>query len=334
MTLSKENVKLEYDTLKPKLERLASACHDQLEKIFKDNEIEILDIPFRIKKFDSFWEKIQKKGYTSPFDEVTDLCGLRIICFYPSQIDIISEFIENEFFILEVDDKRKTLDYNQFGYLSKHYVIKLKQNWLEIPTLRDLGNIKIEIQIRTILMHAWADISHKLAYKKLHHIPKKFLRRLNQLIALFEIADERFDNLKSERENYIRDVASDIEKIKIQELNLDSLQAILDFYFPERIRDLNGTMELLEDLLKHKINIEKLIGTYLQLKDKLDSILNIFDSRSSIGSLEQVGAMRVVLEISIDDYYNSPIREKIRNLDDDNSRLWKEMIETGKNLSL
>ena len=57
--------------------------------------------------------------------------------------------------------------------------------WLVSPNYRGLGDIKIEIQVRTILMHAWAEIEHKLAYKNKAQIPESVTRNLALISAAF-----------------------------------------------------------------------------------------------------------------------------------------------------
>lgn len=101
------------------------------------------------------------------------------------------------------EDKVDNLEPDKFGYRSHHFVVTLRHEWLNVPNYRGLEGIKAEIQVRTILMHAWADISHKLSYKKKEHIPELFQRNLFQLSALFEIADDRFEMLRAERENIV-----------------------------------------------------------------------------------------------------------------------------------
>ena len=63
---------------------------------------------------------------------------------------------------------------------------------------RDYADFKVEIQIRTILMHAWAEIEHRLAYKKQAHIPSHLRRKFSRISAKLEEADEQFEELIQE----------------------------------------------------------------------------------------------------------------------------------------
>jgi ppGpp synthetase/RelA/SpoT-type nucleotidyltranferase len=58
-------------------------------------------------------------------------------------------------------------------------------------------NIRIELQIRTVIQDAWSILDHKIKYK--NSIPQNLKRRINRLSALFEIADEEFLNIQKEK---------------------------------------------------------------------------------------------------------------------------------------
>lgn len=61
-----------------------------------------------------------------------------------------------------------------------------------MPLFRDCDGLKVEEQLRTILMHVLAAISHKLLYKRENDAPNVLKRKLNRLSALIELADEQF----------------------------------------------------------------------------------------------------------------------------------------------
>jgi ppGpp synthetase/RelA/SpoT-type nucleotidyltranferase len=104
-----------------------------------------------------------------------------------SDIKKISDFIKKEFIVLESEDKEESLKVDQFGYRSFHFVVKIKNDWLKAPIYRELVGMKAEIQVRTILMHAWAEIQHKLAYKREEHIPDQFKRNLHILTRIVQL---------------------------------------------------------------------------------------------------------------------------------------------------
>ena len=72
----------------------------------------------------------------------------------------------------------------------------LKSKLKEIGEADKFKNIKIELQIRTVIQDAWSMLDHKIKYK--NSIPQNLKRRINRLSALFEIADDEFLNIQKE----------------------------------------------------------------------------------------------------------------------------------------
>jgi len=189
---------LKYKELLPQYENLGQNISQALELLLKEKDISCLSISYRIKESDSFFEKLKRKRYKDPFEEIEDICGVRVICYYQSDVEKITEIIKKEFDVIENDNKVENLEYDQFGYRSSHFIIKIKKEWLSTPNYRGLENLKTELQIRTVLMHAWAEIEHKLAYKSKLQIPKEFQRKLARISAKLEESDEQFEDIKNQ----------------------------------------------------------------------------------------------------------------------------------------
>lgn len=309
--LDKENLQLEYHKLYPKYERLGKNLKQALTEFLSNAHIDVLDVQDRVKDFESLCEKSERKKYKKPLKEAGDICGLRVICYFPSDIEEVSALIKHEFNIIESEDKADLLEPDRFGYRSIHFVVTVKRGWLNAPNYRDLAGLKAEIQVRTILMHAWADIEQKLAYKKKEYVPYKFRRKLSQISAFFEAADEQFDNLRKEKEQYIEILASDEAKttgrfdIK-QQVNIDSLQAFLNFYFPDRASNPNIITSLLDEMIATKITFQEFIDAYEKTKDILPQIENKLRKHKGLEEplvWSQIGVARKILEISIDRFY-------------------------------
>ncbi len=316
---TKEDIKEYYEKSKTNQIRLAENLIQALQHFCDGDNISIHSITFRIKDFDSYFEKIERKGYENPTEQIEDFCGIRIVCFYPNDLDRISNIINSEFEILESIDKTANLEADRFGYRSHHYIVKIKENWCKAPNYRGLEDLKAEIQVRTILMHSWADIEHKLAYKKKEDIPLEFRRKLYQLSALLEIADSQFQELKNAKENFKSSLIIDNEGEKEfdinKEMSLDSLQAYLDFNFPDRSKiDVNL---LLNDLNKSNITFDLIDANYKKIKKILPEIEKEIVHN---GKWAQVGIVRAILDLTNDGFWlNRPIGLKNGN--------WGEVIE-------
>lgn len=235
----------EYQKISSEYECLGKNVVEALKTFLRENDIPFLDIYYRIKAFDSFSEKIDRKHYDNPFDDIEDICGIRIISYYISDIPKISKLISEEFSIIEEEDKADLLGLKEFAYRSKHFIIKINKKWTSAPNYRGLEKLKAEIQVRTILMHAWAEIEHKLNYKSDSQVPDKFQRKLFRLSAKFEEADEQFEELKTGIDEYKKNLQDKIISTNTfnlnQNFNIDTYRAYLKFHFPVEDRHDHGT---------------------------------------------------------------------------------------------
>ncbi len=176
-----------------------------LKKLIKKSEIKYLSVNSRVKEENRLVDKITRpdKNY-SKLSDITDISGVRIITYFEEDVDKIGELIEDQFIIDEANsiDKRKLLDHDRFGYLSNHFVIQLNPERLELDEYKAYKNLKTEIQIRSILQHAWAEIEHDLGYTGKDSIPEKVRRSFSRIASLLEIADIEFIRIRNELSEY------------------------------------------------------------------------------------------------------------------------------------
>ncbi|CUH93952.1 hypothetical protein P22_0014 [Propionispora sp. 2/2-37] len=165
------------------------------------SNIRVHAIVSRIKGEASLENKLRIKNYTN-LEDITDLCGLRIITYFEDDVDKIADILRqtNSLAIddLHSVDKRNLLPANQFGYSSLHLVATLGNKELKVPAYQRFKNCKIEIQICSILQHAWAEIEHDLGYKSATELSYETRRRFSRLAGLLETADIEFRELRSQ----------------------------------------------------------------------------------------------------------------------------------------
>lgn len=293
------DVKLLYNSLGENLKQV-------IEVLIEEQKISYLSISYRIKEEESFIEKIDRKKYSNPFEEIEDICGIRIICYYKTDVDKIGGIISSEFNVLESQDKEDLLAADQFGYRSTHFIVKIEDSWAEIPNYRKLNGLKCEIQVRTVLMHSWAEIQHKLAYKKESFIPEEIKRKLFRISAKLEEADEQFEEIKSKIQKYRKEIEEKIRESNESEkeiiLNLDSLHATLNSLFPNRRGSINATTGLLEDFKKFNISINDFLNYYEKVKDYLGEYEAEEFKDSKLPKWYQEGVSRVILHLFNDDF--------------------------------
>lgn len=132
-------------------------------------------------------------------------------------------------------NKAELYDSNQFGYLSVHYIIQLNDIRKKLPEWLTFSNLKAEIQVRTVLQHSWASISHELSYKKGYEIPKELERKLFRLAGLFELADEQFLKIRDEHITLNSSIKKLTKSNKPKQLEINKLTLKYSIEKPESI---------------------------------------------------------------------------------------------------
>lgn len=161
-------------------------------------------VAVRIKDRDSFRAKINNPEYPnySTFEEAHDLIGLRVITYHSSDIPQLVELLSDLFSIERILDKAaETARAGRFGYASKHLIARY-------------GGHLIEIQLRTVLQHAWAEFEHDIRYKNGEELPPEINRAFTLAAGLIELADQQFDLITDylERPNTPPDSAAQIDQ--------------------------------------------------------------------------------------------------------------------------
>lgn len=184
---------------------LADTVTSTLVSLCKARSVDYLTIASRVKTLESVIEKLSRKEYDS-LDEMTDLLGVRIILYLESDISKVSALIEEAFQTypeLSVN-KSEELAVDQFGYRSVHHICDLGKTRLNLPELGVYRGIKFEVQVRTVLQHAWAEIEHDRSYKFPGDLPSPYRRRLNLLAGTLELVDREFSSLARDLDEYVR----------------------------------------------------------------------------------------------------------------------------------
>jgi putative GTP pyrophosphokinase len=175
--------------------------------LIRQNNLSFHEVDSRCKHLQSFKEKYKEKKY-SDVTQMTDVAGLRITVYLLSELTAISTLVETAF---DIDSKNsgdhsEKLDVNKVGYKSVHYVAALPQSLVAHPLYARFDGIKFEIQLRTILQHAWAEIEHDRRYKFGIKLPNHLKRRFALMAGLLEVADNELDNIAMDIERYGNEV--------------------------------------------------------------------------------------------------------------------------------
>lgn len=300
-----QKFKSEYSEKNRKFKSLAINLKQSLKSLLAAKNIDYFNISFRVKTEDSCLNKIRSKGYTEPVEEIEDICGLRIICFYLTDVNKISKLIEEEFEVVNSVDKTENLNENEFGYRSRHYVVKVKPEWCNVPNYKELKDLKAEIQIRTISMHAWAAIEHKLSYKSKGSAPSSLRRRLYKISALLELVDEQFEKVRDQKDAIIKN----LEKSKGrsfdlgQEVNAESFRFFSRVYLQDRVIDTRT--HLMELLIKSGVSFQEIVNSLNMAGKSLKEIeADLFKQELiNIPKLTASGAIVILLDLTNDRFW-------------------------------
>lgn len=287
---------------------------ETVKRVLKDTlsaaDISIHSIEARAKAINSFGNKASKPSpvnpqepkYKDPLKEITDLSAARIITFLPGTVGKVCTCIESEFVVLEKTDKAEELmDEGKFGYHSIHFLVTFPQDRIRLPEYKRFAELIFEIQIRTILQHAWAEMEHDIQYKSASVIPTVIRRRFIALAGMLEIADREFQALQEEDQSLRIKARSSVESGHLSgvEITPDALKAYLD-------RKLGGDARQTEVSYEISANYLKRLGfTSIQ---QLDDCISKYDddaiSRAIWGNRQgQITRFDNVLLASMGDAY-------------------------------
>jgi ppGpp synthetase/RelA/SpoT-type nucleotidyltranferase len=229
----------EYGRLRPLYEDLAACVQDILRRSLQTHRIKIASVDARAKAIESFGAKAvmrsafdpRRPKYPNPMQEITDLAAIRVITFFLRAVDDVDRAIFAEFEVVEKDDKGALLDNDErFGYDSVHYLVRLGPNQASLAEYARCAHLVGEIQVRTILQHAWAEIEHDIRYKSPEVIPTSIRRRFSSLAGMLEIADREFQTILDDDQRLQRAALQSIAQGRLSEVELSSaaLKAYLD----------------------------------------------------------------------------------------------------------
>ena len=203
----------EYRDALPTLEKMKDAVLAKLQKALLRSGLIVTTMEARVKTEGSLTGKLALKGAKyATLSDITDLVGARIVTFYTDDVDRIASMAEKLF---EIDwansvDKRKLHQLDSFGYNSLHYICRLPGY-----------DYRFELQMRTTLQHAWAAINHDTGYKSGIEIPREYMRRMNRLAGILEMADDEFSRIRTELTDYRRRVQTLVQNGKLDDVLLD-----------------------------------------------------------------------------------------------------------------
>jgi len=276
--LDRGRLKAIYEELYPVYDEILQSLNQQVKSILESHGASFT-VRHRVKRFETYFDKLIKlsrHGQGSDAAAITDILGLRIVCPFLEDLDVVENLIKSNFSVVELERKGSRHSVGEFGYDAVHFLIRIDPIYRkqELPFSADV----CEVQLRTTLQDAWAEVEHELIYKSDITLPNASIRRkLASLNATLTLSDLIFQE--------IRDYQKEIrERDRKRRQSLEAKLAVTpgidqDLHFtPEE----SGEPVVVNDLdsIMGEANLEKVLMAALSAHSggQLDKAIEIYTS--------------------------------------------------------
>lgn len=273
MEMSEERNKLAqaYTELISKYQQLVKEVTSTLEDRIKASGLKVASVYGRVKTLDSLFSKVERKEYKDPLADICDLAGVRVVCQFTPDLDVMDKLIRGLFEVHEKVDKSASLGFDKMGYQGTHYIVTLRPNH-HGAQYNGLAELKSEIQVRTILQDAWAQISYSLDYKSEASVPERERRELYNVSSLLEVSQNIFDRTRETRQRYSEEVQKkqpSSPKFLAQPIDRETISAYTRWKYPHL-----PVKENLQELLIRDLDHSR----FKTLKDMEDVVARAIDA--------------------------------------------------------
>lgn len=179
-----------------------------IEDVLSDAGLTYDHVTARVKEWRSLRSKSRKRRldgtlmYPHPWQDIHDLIGVRVTTYHSTEIPRIIEALTEVFEVRRsVDKTAQTRVSGSFGYGSHHLILRVPPARVA-PVLQAYAGREFEVQIRTVLQHAWAEFEHDIRYKRRGNTGKlapEVDRAFTLAAGLIELADQQFDLIAAQQ---------------------------------------------------------------------------------------------------------------------------------------
>ncbi len=168
--------------------------------LLDDAGINYLSVAGRAKSVASFATKAARTvdgepEFPDPLRDIPDQIGVRVITYLREDVAAVAQVLSEAFVVTaDRDMGQETASQGRFGYASRHLLVGVDADREPTPGTELLAGRGAQIQVRTVLQHAWAEFEHATRYKGV--VPEEhasdFDRRFTLAAGLLELADREF----------------------------------------------------------------------------------------------------------------------------------------------
>ncbi|WP_157884139.1 GTP pyrophosphokinase [Arthrobacter alpinus] len=220
------------------LNNAAQAIRNTILGRLHDDGLNHHDVQFRVKAPGSAAEKMARRDengqlkYPGGLERLDDLIGMRVILYVESDIEAVAIALSSQFACLDDEDKTAMMRKNGgIGYAGRHLT-------LQVPAAnppsgcRDYIGRRFEVQIRTVLQHAWAEFEHDIRFKGSSGDNAEISRAFTMASTLIELADQQFVNISDILKRIQSEGTPEAAPVS-KKLDAGALQGVLTRAFPD-----------------------------------------------------------------------------------------------------
>ncbi|MDU6410078.1 MAG: RelA/SpoT domain-containing protein [Yersiniaceae bacterium] len=264
-------------------------------------------------------DRDKKKNYkhvNEIYDDIVDLAGVRVALYFPGDMKLVEEIIGKNFKIHKAKKfpeslQKKTIGtYTKVfdGYSAAHFRVSLNDE------TRYAKNHCVEIQVASVLMHAWSEVEHDLVYKplqgELSNEELMILDEINGLVLSGNIALER------------------LQKAGLHRVNDESNKIFLNHY--DFASFILLRMKIDEELFDFRMIFSILKMCNLNTRDNIENIVNCIPTLNSKGfskNKKKINHQQEMFIMALANIYPSEVIAPLLKVDYDGGELSELVVQ-------
>jgi ppGpp synthetase/RelA/SpoT-type nucleotidyltranferase len=227
----------EYEPLKELCKNYSSTIQFLLENLLRTNDFKYQAVTSREKSEESLKDKLETLKKIKSVKNIDDLAGCRIIFYLDRDIQRFIRYLRSEFVIV-----KQNLKYSGDSYNALHLVVKLNKDRLKLKEYERFDGLKCEIQLTTVLYHAWSELAHDVIYKPekslsefdkhvFKSIKGRFSKAMSQLKTVqidFDFIERQWEDLKMGKQIFSEDFLHNLEQASTNNDMWQKLKLLLE----------------------------------------------------------------------------------------------------------
>jgi putative GTP pyrophosphokinase len=236
-----------------------TAIQAAIEARLRDDGLNYHLVKGRVKSSESVKGKLSKIGsegtlkYPNGLDDLDDILAVRVITYIEPDVANVVSALTGQFRVLENTDKKaQQVNKGVLGYAAHHLVLEVGADSTPTGCAGCIGQ-RFEVQVKTVLQHAWAEFEHDIRYKAVGAIPPAIDRAFTLASGLLELADNEFVKIHQAVAREDASIPGDARS-RAEPITSDALAEVLVAELPDHPRSKKEQYDWLVNLL-NAVNI-------------------------------------------------------------------------------